>query len=188
MCRQWDFSFEQYEGQEDGNPFGVHTDHEILWGEVMKHPNAPVEGEESYNINAGLKDYLPKKAEEYGIKQAYVEALFGLRSKGYSTSECMQYLRLDSSDIKELEEPKAIIRFRIFPGDATILVKETAAEYFKSGYEKGCKAVSMVICDTKLASEVSEIGNRMAYEMIRSILTKDGFTEYCELYGTSVDY
>ena len=187
MDRRWNFSFERFEGQQSDNPFGVHTDHEIFWGEVMKHPNASVGGEESYNINAGLRDYLPKKAEEYGIKQAYVEALVGLRSKGYSASECMQYLRLDSSDIKELEESKAIIRFRIFPGDTTSLVKETAAEYFKSGYEKGCKAVSWVICDTKLASEVSEIGNRMAYEMIKNILTKEGYAEYCELYGTSVD-
>ena len=185
MDRNWSFSFEEYENQDTKNNIGVHTDHEMLFNEIMKHPTVTEDGEEGYDFYAGLFEYLPQKAGEYGIKQAYVETYFGLRSKGYSASKCIHLLRLDEKVIEELKESRSIIRFRIFPGSTMNSVKETAAEFFALGYEKGLKAISSLLCDAELASAAQKKGNTMAYEMIKKILTKEGYAEYCKLYGKS---
>lgn len=166
----------------------MYTDHDICWSEIEKHGTTNADGKTTVNIVAGIKVYLPKKAEELGRKQAYVEAFHGMRQRGFSDIEAAKILGLTGEQARRVSKPDSVYQFRIIPTTEVVLIRESAAESFMSGYDQTYEIIAgrMESVGVTDVASVRRAGIAVAMAEIREMLPDDIYQLYCELYGKVV--
>ncbi len=168
-----------------GSEHEVYTDNNILWGEIRNHTELNDDGSGIPDFCTGHNKWLPEKAEELGYKQAVLEAFLGLGLSGATDAERMDFLGLQESDCEALHK-SSIIRFRIFPAITMQEVRALAAKSFVIGYNRAyedlCKKDNPEI-DMEAAFKK---GQSQVRKELRSILQKELFDEYCEIYHGAI--
>ena len=135
---------------------------------------------------AGLDDFLPKKADGYGYRQAHVEMLLCLLGSKIHLPKVVDYLNISGNEMIELMRMNSCVKYRVLIGTTIVAVRDITAKAFIQGYKRGIGEIEKRMLDDGFSPdriiEMQEIGKDTIREMIRKFQPDGLFEEYMELY------